>query len=54
MEQVFLIVLQFSIVNIIALVLHVVLTCCFYQKDKQAKPGNLPRSNGLSETGDVK
>ena len=28
-------------------------TCCFYQKDKRAKPGNLPKkSNALSEIGE--
>jgi hypothetical protein len=26
-------------------------TCCSYQKDKRAKPGNLPESNALSEMG---
>jgi hypothetical protein len=54
MEQVFLLVLQFSIVSIIVLVLNAVLACCFYQKDKRAEPGNFPRSNGFSITGDVK
>jgi len=27
-------------------------TCCSYQKDKWAKPGNLPESNALSELGE--
>jgi hypothetical protein len=27
-------------------------TCCSYQKDKRAKPGNLPKGNVLSETGE--
>jgi hypothetical protein len=27
-------------------------TCCSYQKDKRAKPGNLPKSNVLSEIGE--
>ena len=26
--------------------------CCCYQKDKRAKPGNLPKSSALSETGE--
>lgn len=27
-------------------------TCCPYQKNKEAKPGNLPESDGLSEIGE--
>lgn len=27
-------------------------TCCSYQKDKEARPGNLPKSNAFSETGE--
>jgi len=51
--QVCLPVLLFSPVSIIPPVLHTHLpsTCCSYQKDKREKPGNLPRSNDLSENG---
>ena len=28
-------------------------TCCSYQKDEQTKPGNLPKSYGLSESGSI-
>jgi len=32
--------------------LHVHVKCCPYQKDKSAKPGNLPDNNALPQTGD--
>ena len=28
-------------------------TCCFYRKDKWAKPGNLPKGNALSEIREI-
>ena len=54
--QVFLPVIRCSPVNIVPPMLHTYSsssTCCCYQKEKGAEPGNLPKSSGFSELGSV-
>jgi hypothetical protein len=38
--------------NIIPPILHKTISCSPYQKAKGAKPGNLPKSNAISEIGE--
>jgi hypothetical protein len=42
----------FPHVNIILQMLLIFISTLLYQKDKRAKPGNLPESNALSEIGE--